>query len=36
MVRSFGCAGMAAKIKPLGLEAMTARYKSGELDPKIN
>jgi fructose-bisphosphate aldolase class II len=28
---AFGCAGMADKIKPLSLEQMAARYKSGEL-----
>jgi fructose-bisphosphate aldolase class II len=33
---AFGCAGQASKIKPLGLEAMVKRYKSGELDPKVN
>ena len=33
---AFGCAGQASKIKPLGLEAMTKRYASGELDPKVN
>jgi fructose-bisphosphate aldolase class II len=33
---AFGCNGMAAKIKPLRLEAMTARYLKGELDPRIN
>jgi fructose-bisphosphate aldolase class II len=33
---AFGCAGMASKIKPVSLEAMVARYKSGELDPKVN
>jgi fructose-bisphosphate aldolase class II len=33
---AFGCAGMASKIKPISLEAMTARYLSGELDPKVN
>jgi fructose-bisphosphate aldolase class II len=32
---AFGCAGMASKIKVLSLEEMTARYKSGELDPKV-
>jgi fructose-bisphosphate aldolase class II len=32
---AFGCAGMASKIKPISLEAMVARYKSGELDPKV-
>ncbi|WP_455381011.1 class II fructose-bisphosphate aldolase [Acidihalobacter prosperus] len=33
---AFGSAGQASKIKALSLEAMTARYKSGELDAKIN
>ena len=33
---AFGCAGMASKIKPISLDDMVARYKSGELDPKIN
>ena len=33
---AFGCAGQASKIKPLGLEAMTKRYQSGELNPKVN
>ncbi|WP_295388299.1 class II fructose-bisphosphate aldolase [uncultured Thiodictyon sp.] len=33
---AFGTAGWASKIKPLSLEAMTARYAKGELDPKIN
>jgi fructose-bisphosphate aldolase class II len=33
---AFGSAGMADKIKPLSLEAMTSRYASGELDPKVN
>ena len=33
---AFGCAGMASKIKPISLEDMVDRYKSGELDPKIN
>ncbi|MDX5334351.1 MAG: fructose-bisphosphate aldolase class II [Gammaproteobacteria bacterium] len=33
---AFGCAGMASKIKPISLEDMTARYLSGELDPKVN
>jgi fructose-bisphosphate aldolase class II len=32
---AFGCAGQAAKIKPISLEAMQARYASGELDPQI-
>jgi len=29
---AFGCAGMAPKIKPLTLEKMAERYKSGELN----
>ena len=33
---SFGTAGNASKIKVLSLEAMTDRYMSGELDPKVN
>ncbi len=33
---AFGTAGNASKIKAIGLEAMTARYDSGELDPKVN
>ncbi len=33
---AFGCAGQASKIKPLSLAAMTKRYESGELDPKVN
>jgi fructose-bisphosphate aldolase class II len=33
---AFGCAGQASKIKVLSLEAMTARYTKGELDPKVN
>ena len=32
---AFGTAGNAAKIKPLTLEQMTARYASGELDPVV-
>jgi fructose-bisphosphate aldolase class II len=28
---SFGCEGMAAKIKPIPLEKMAERYKAGEL-----
>jgi len=32
---AFGCAGNASKIKALSLEAMTARYAKGELDPKV-
>lgn len=32
---AFGTAGMASKIKVLNLEAMTERYASGELSPKI-
>ncbi len=33
---SFGTAGNASKIKPIDLEAMVARYDSGELDPRVN
>lgn len=33
---AFGCAGHASKIKALSLEVMMERYKSGELDPKVN
>ena len=32
---AFGTAGNASKIKALSLEAMTARYAKGELDPKV-
>jgi fructose-bisphosphate aldolase class II len=32
---SFGTAGNASKMKALNLDAMTARYGSGELDPEI-
>ncbi len=32
----FNCAGQASKIKVLHLEAMTKRYASGELNPKVN
>lgn len=32
---AFGAAGNASKIKVINLEDMTARYLSGELDPKI-
>ena len=33
---AFGTAGNASKIKVLSLDAMTGRYMSGELDPKVN
>ncbi|NVK10381.1 MAG: fructose-bisphosphate aldolase class II [Gammaproteobacteria bacterium] len=33
---AFGAAGQGSKIKPISLDAMVARYDSGELDPKIN
>ncbi len=33
---AFGCAGHAAKIKPISLENMVARYEAGELDVRIN
>ena len=32
----FGCAGQASKIKPVPLEKMAARYKSGELAPVVH
>lgn len=35
-LEAFGCAGQAAKIKPLSLETMVERYVSGELDPKVS
>ena len=31
-----GCAGMAAKIKPVPLAAMAARYAAGELAQVVN
>ncbi len=33
---AFGTAGNASRIAPVNLEAMTRRYESGELDPKIH
>jgi len=33
---AFSTAGNASKIRALSLDAMTTRYQSGELDPKIN
>jgi fructose-bisphosphate aldolase class II len=33
---AFGTAGNGSKIKPITLETMFARYKAGELDPRIN
>lgn len=33
---AFNTAGQASKIKAISLEAMTERYLSGELDPKVN
>jgi fructose-bisphosphate aldolase class II len=33
---AFGASGQAARIKPLSLEQMTARYESGELDPRVH
>ncbi|MDJ0862064.1 MAG: fructose-bisphosphate aldolase class II [Gammaproteobacteria bacterium] len=33
---SFATAGNASKIKTLSLEAMTDRYSSGDLDPRVN
>jgi fructose-bisphosphate aldolase class II len=33
---AFGTAGQAPKIKALSLEAMTKRYDSGELNPRVH
>ncbi|GJL82291.1 MAG: fructose-bisphosphate aldolase [marine bacterium B5-7] len=33
---AFSTAGQAPKLRALSLEAMTSRYASGELDPKVN
>jgi fructose-bisphosphate aldolase class II len=33
---SFDTAGNASKIQPVSLEAMTGRYASGDLDPRVN
>ncbi|MEJ2644800.1 MAG: fructose-bisphosphate aldolase class II [Gammaproteobacteria bacterium] len=33
---AFGTAGNASKLKAVDLEAMVARYQSGELDPRVN
>jgi fructose-bisphosphate aldolase class II len=33
---AFGTAGNASKLRALSLEKMAGRYKSGELDPKVN
>ena len=32
---SFGCAGQAAKIKPISLETMYQQYAKGDLDPQV-
>ena len=32
----FGCAGMASKVKPVPLDRMAAKYKSGELKQVVN
>lgn len=34
--KAFGTAGNASKLKPSGLYAMTQRYQSGELEPRVN
>ena len=34
--QQFGCAGMASKIKPVPLERMAAKYKSGDLAPVVH
>ncbi len=33
---AFGCAGHAAKIKPISMDDMVGRYLSGELSPKVS
>lgn len=33
---AFGCGGQASKIKAIRLAVMVDKYKSGELDPKVN
>ncbi len=33
---AFGCAGHASRIRPISLENMTARYLSGELEPRVH
>ena len=33
---AFGCAGHAAKIRPVSLEDMVGRYAGGELEPKVS
>ena len=33
---AFGTAGNAGKLRPVGLDAMTFKYQSGELEPSIN
>lgn len=34
--QAFGTAGNASRIRPLSLDSMAARYRSGELDPKVH
>ena len=34
--QQFGCAGMAPKIKPVPLDKIAAKYKSGELKQIVN
>jgi fructose-bisphosphate aldolase class II len=34
--QQFGCAGMASKIKPVALDKVAAKYKSGELQQIVN
>lgn len=33
---AFGCTGHASRMKPISMDDMVARYKSGELDPKVS
>jgi fructose-bisphosphate aldolase class II len=34
--QAFGTAGQASRMAPVSLEHMTARYRAGELDPRVN
>jgi fructose-bisphosphate aldolase class II len=34
--QQFGCAGMASKIKPVALDKVAAKYKTGELQQIVN
>ncbi|HEX4597336.1 MAG TPA: class II fructose-bisphosphate aldolase [Burkholderiaceae bacterium] len=34
--QQFGCAGQASKLRPIGLESMAQRYRSGELSQQVH